>query len=342
MARKSVNHQNILFDDEIAKKLMAAIPIKPKAWQPLAKLLSRYDMTKPQTFIAQAEREFEKLSQSLPLDEIQEFGNKVASLFFDALSDNQVMLRKTVTSLICFIEKAAFADPKASLILKLMHEADEKIPHVSLLVVHEYLAPQKTFVGLSKVGDYLRKAEAAMGEEKAQITLDALEKIAEHIYKPYLQSLINLTYFKEGKKPSVIPKFGGLVATARQRVSIYPGLIEPDAGWMRNSAAHSNFEYLPDEQALLMWDDKVPATKISVDDLFNKVHEMAVISGLTMPRVAQLYLFRETLRDSGLLDVFIKSMKAGLNVDAAMIQSIEKEVSEKIAPQFQSLEKFVQ
>jgi hypothetical protein len=68
---------------------------------------------------------------------------------------------------------------------------------------------------------------------------------------------------------------------------------------MRNSARHERWEPIPGEEALIMWDDRTPRTRVTFSELEKKVEDMYLMAGATFASVAHLYLFRNVLTETG-------------------------------------------
>jgi hypothetical protein len=176
--------------------------------------------------------------------------------------------------------------------------------------------------------DLLEQAERETGEARATTVLRALPPISEYLYKPYLFTLWALSYIKEGKMPPQAPEFGELVKQMHRRLADYPGLVEPDAGWMRNSAVHNMPEYVRDEDSVVMWDRNRERTKVRVDDLLAMVQRMYVISGITIVYVGQLYMFRDFLVNTGLFNKFIDCIPLVFSGDEARLAVMEQEMKQ--------------
>lgn len=131
--------------------------------------------------------------------------------------------------------------------------------------------------------------------------------------------------------------FGQVVGQLSARLQGYPGLVDADAGWRRNGATHGHWKYQPDDDSLLMWDDKVSPSAITVNELIDKLNAKYQIAGPTLERVAQLYLFRNVLCQTGLLDAFVDSFPRFLSLDETEIAKAEKEIFAKVENAFDRL-----
>ncbi|MDQ2938682.1 MAG: hypothetical protein M3R67_14450, partial [Acidobacteriota bacterium] len=121
-----------------------------------------------------------------------------------------------------------------------------------------------------------------------------------------------------------------------------PGLVDGEAGWRRNAAAHGHWKYEPNGDFLIMWDDKVPPSTIPVKDLIDRVNDMYQISGPTLERVAQLYLFRNVFEQTGLIEVFVASFPRILSLDQAEVAKAEREIFAKAETAFGPLKRMLE
>jgi hypothetical protein len=196
------------------------------------------------------------------------------------------------------------------------------------------LVPQSMPIRLFK------QAEEASGEARATLALEALAKTAEFLYKPYVQTVWALSYVRQGKRPPQAPEFGDLVRVAHERLGDLPGLVEKDAGWMRNSAVHNLPDYVPEEDSLWMWDRNHPRTKVRVDDLLEMAQRMYIISAATIQRVAQLYMLRDFFLNTGLFDMFVECTPYIFAGDEQRLAAAEQEMSEYATSLLEPLENF--
>jgi hypothetical protein len=113
-----------------------------------------------------------------------------------------------------------------------------------------------------------------------------------------------------------------------QRLDEYPGLVDPNIGWMRNSAAHLNSEYLIEQDAILIWDKKHDAVIVPVNELLDRVESIYQLSCRIVQRVSQLYMFRNFMRDTGLLREVIARYPVIFFGNQEEISQAEAEISD--------------
>ena len=285
-------------EDRVYMDLVQAIPELPKMLAQMVSRIEYFDSKQPQTELAAIKDDLYSFTARL------EKKQRLISRAFRKLLPRQViqsMLLHSIDHIIRFTKQEAIADARYSLLLKLMHDADQKVPLISIIVFLRHGDPERSLPKQCKPVPHLEEARRSKGEARAMATLDALVKTAEGVYKPFLITLQQLSYLKEGVPPPKPVDFGDLVKVIVQRLAAYPGLIDPDIGWMRNSAAHLNYEYLVGQDAMRMWDNKHDAITVPVNELLDRVESTYQFSCWTVQRVGQLYLFRNFLRDTGLL-----------------------------------------
>jgi hypothetical protein len=130
------------------------------------------------------------------------------------------------------------------------------------------------------------------------------------------------------------------VRVSHVRLADLPGLVEKDAGWMRNSAVHNLPDYVPEDDSLWLWDRNHPRTKVRVDDLLEMAQRMYVISAATIQRVAQLYMLRDFFLNTGLFDMFLECAPHIFAGDEERLAAAEQQMSEYARSLIEPLENF--
>lgn len=310
-------------EKKIEQKLFRLMPTLPRLLRRVHKRIESFDWKQPKTFLANLEGDFKAFEQTLQGRE-RRIGRLVWFLFgkFAVQIQAEQVVRTTVTDL----KKAAAADGRYSLLLRLMHDTDKRVPFASLLVHAWHCDPKTVWLQQCAPMDLLEQAGREKGEARATTVLRALHVTAEAVYKPYLLTLWCLSYIKEGRMPPQAPGFGELVTQTHRRLTDYPGLVEPDAGWMRNSAAHNMPEYVVGEDAVIVWDKTHGRKKVRVDDLLEMVQRMYLISGVTIVHVGQLYMFRDFFVSTGLFKMFVALVLLVFSRDEVRLSAAEREM----------------
>ncbi len=325
-------------DEKIAKEFLRLMPRLPRTFKWLMKKVERFDYRSPTTFISEIRAEVAKCAPALNQ------GN-VGALrpLWNLLSELPLKqeARKSLDNIIKMTKSEASKDPRYSLLLKLMSEADKRVPLVSIIVSMRHGDPIESLGPQCAPYDVLERAERERGESRATFVLRALGETCEALYRPYLITIWALSFFKEGEvPPAQVPSTGNLVKDTYRRLSDYPGLVEPDAGWMRNSAIHNPRKYILEKDALEMWDKSVEPRTVLVDELLAMVKRMYQISGVTIQRVGQLYVFRNLFGETGLLDGFVESFPLLLSSSQEEIQRVEDSFTAKAEEMFRPMSDF--
>jgi hypothetical protein len=328
-----------IVEDRLVRKFIHMMPGFPKLFDKLIQRVERFDGTAPQTFITDIRNDCHTFAQKLQGRE-RRIGRFLRFLIGKLAVRMQVKL--FTSQLIEMTKQAAATDDRYSLLLKLMHKADEKVPFAGLIVSMFYADPEKMLVPQSVPLQLLRRAEKLRGEERAIVMLDALAKTVEFVYKPYIHVIWMLSYIKEGKRPPQPPELGDMIKVAAEQLADYPGLVERDAVWMRNSAVHNLPAYIPEEDSLWLWDRKHPRKKIGVEELLIMVQRMYLISANTIQRVGQLYLFREFYLESGLGAMLLESSPEIFADDENRLAAAEQRMKEHANLLFEPLVKFLE
>jgi len=326
-------------EDKIQRHLLRLMPELPDLLEKVCAKAERFDGTEPKTFLASVEADVNGLVAKL-YQRKRRLGRFWAFLIGRVVARAQA--RVFASELIEMTKQAAAVDSRYSLLLKLMHKTDEKVPFASLIVSFRHGDPKEAMIPQCAPLSLFRQAEETTGEARATLVLDALAKTVEFLYKPYVLTIWILSYVKEGKHPPQPPEFGDLVKVTHERLLDYAGLVEPRAGWMRNSAVHNVLDYILEEDSVWMWDRKGDREKIRVDELLAMAQSMYSISARTIQRVGQLYMFREFFLQSGLLDMMLDLMPHALANDQEKAALAEQEISSYGAALLEPLEKFCQ
>ncbi len=238
-------------------------------------------------------------------------------------------------------KRLAAADSRYSLILKLIRSADTQVPFVSYFAMQPYLDP--TFLRrLCEPIDLLQQAETETGEVRARALVRSVREIAEMLYDPYLRMLWNLSCFATGDRRQEPRDFGDLVKGLSKRLAEYPGLVEKDAGWIRNATAHAQWCYIPSREKLKMWDRSHSVEEIAIDDLSAMANGMFSIAGPTAFALVGLYVFRDICLNTGLLDLAIEVLPEIFSEDQRRRTRAEKVFHEKEKAVFGPLQAFLQ
>jgi len=326
MGRVAKNEDLSNREKKIAQELLNMVPELPKLLGRLNDRIEHFDYRQPKTFIAVTKNDFDDFANTLQGRE-QRLTRLLWRLFgrfaFKRLA------KPMLIELIAITKQEASKDARYSLLLKLIHKADEAIPLISMIVSLRHGDPEAALPPQCAPMVYLQQAERESGEARAASVLDALRATAEFVYKPYLVTIWCLSYFKEGEvPPSSVPDFGELVKQANRRLVDFPGLVELDAGWMRNAGVHYLPNYILEEDSLLLEAKNVQPAKVRVDDLLRLVKSMYLISATTIHRVGQLYMFRDLYLNTGLFDVFVENFPHISSGNEKRIAIAEQELME--------------
>lgn len=133
-----------------------------------------------------------------------------------------------------------------------MKEAERLRPSSPLLLIFE-----PTSFGQAKVRSlsalHMARSFEGTAEQKAITALNALRRIVDELYTPYLIRLDRLGAILAGQKVQVDPKPGKLAERWSKRFGD-PQILDRDLVRVRNAAAHSHFRYLG-HRRIHLWND---------------------------------------------------------------------------------------
>lgn len=326
-------------DEKIVREVLRAMPQLPGTFRWLFKKAEYFNHREPTTFVTEIRA---KLNKSLPIS-TGNMNPKSLRRLWRLLSHLPLKeeAQKQLSDFTRLVKQQAAADPRYSLLLKLMSEADRRVPFVSMIVSMRHADPIESLGPLCAPQDSLEQAERTRGESRATFVLRALSETYEPLYRLYLITIWALSFFKEGEiPPEQVPSTGNLIKEAHKRLLDYPGLVEPDAGWMRNSAVHNRRKYILESDAVEMWDKSVEPRLVDVGELLGMVKRMHQISGGTIQRVGQLYMFRDLFAGSGFLDEILESFPVLLSTKPEEIKQVEDRLGAKAERMFAPMNDF--
>jgi hypothetical protein len=314
-------------DEKIAEEFLKLMPRVPQTFNRLLKKAERFDYRSPTTFISEIKAEVANCAPALITGDIDAL-RLILSLLSELPLEQEV--RKALNDIVKITKSEAAKDPRYSLLLKLMSEADKRVPLISIIVSMRHGDPIESLGPQCAPYDLLIQAERERGESRATSVLRSFGETCEALYRPYLITIWALSFFREGDvPPAQIPSTGNLVREAYRRLSDYPGLVEADAGWMRNSAIHNPRKYIIELDAVEMWDRSVEPRVVSVAELLAMVKRMYQISGVTIQRVGQLYMFRKLFCEGGLIGGLLESLPLLLSSNEEEIQRMDERFTAK-------------
>jgi hypothetical protein len=302
-------------EEKIAREMLRLMPNVPKAFTWFFKKVEHFNYREPVTFITEARAKLEE-SALLRTEVSPKTARRLQRLMAKLPVKEQ--MGKCFDEAAKFLKKEAANDPRYSLLLKLMSEADKKVPGISMTIVSQRHGDLiQSLEAQCAAYSLLKQAERERGEARATSVLRALAETCEALYRPYLITIWFLSFFKEGEMPpQQVPSTGNLVKDSYKRLSAYPGLVEPNAAWMRNAATHFRRRYIPEKDAFEMWDNSVARRTVTVDELFEIARRMYQISGETIQRVARLHAVRTLFGPTGFRDEFVESFPLVLSGNA--------------------------
>jgi hypothetical protein len=284
--------------DEKAFKLLARItPELPKLLKKLKKRFENFDISQPQTELRQFENEFAQIIENL-----SEGTRILLYRFIRRYCFNSKLLesemRRSLNKSQKNLEKTLSKDKRYVPLFELLLEADKKFPNVSLFASFRHGKLEEKLLGICYPLEHLQDAEDLKGEARAYKVYEAIRQICEYLYKPYIKTLWQFWYLKNGKFPPPLsnePKFGAMHNIVLEKLADYSELVEKDAMLFRNSPSHTLPHYNFVNDSLVLCDENQNSLEIKVTDLLEKAYSMYQLSTLTISGVCGLYLFQKLL-----------------------------------------------
>ncbi len=319
-------------DRRIERVFERLFPELNKVGPRFARLVNEFDPMTPRTTIAKGKK---LLDSYLKLDSVR--GRFFVRLLKIGIRSRffKEHLTTHLDDVIKIAKTEAERDSRYSLLLKLMHEVDQVEPLGSYVVVYRHADPEKCFL---KQMDPLPDFEAARtcsGERRFNHAIEALRRTVEHLYDPYIKTLVYLSYLRDKKSAAEFSNIEGMnlgvaIDHLRTRLSDYSGLIDMRAAWFRNAITHEIPEYDRATDTLVL-SDRSKSAALTTDELLEMAESSYQLSAKTVVFVSQLYLFRNVLRDTGFFDMCLEYVpRMALETEPGELKSIEEEFGKRI------------
>lgn len=298
----------------------------------LTRLMNEFDPAMPRTTIGKGKK---LLDSYLKMDSVRgRFLMRLLKLMLRSeICKDQA--KAQLNELIKMAKTEAERDARYSLLLKLMKEVDQQRPLGSYIVVHRHADPEKSFLKQMDPLSDLEAARNSAGERRFRHVIEGLRRTVEHLYEPYVKTLVYLSFIRDKKSADDFKNIdsmslGVALEYVAARLADYSGLFDTRAGWFRNAITHEILEYDRATDTMVL-NDRSKSARITTDDLLEMVESLYQMSAKTVAFVSQLYLFRELFRDTGFFDVCIKYLpRMAIETDVAKVELIEKEFGQQI------------
>src|SRR5712691_9666517 len=158
-------------DEKIVKEFLRLMPRFPRTFKWLLKKVERFDYRSPTTFISEIRAEVAKCVPALNQEDLGAL-RPLLSLLSELPLKQEA--RKSFDDIIKMTKSEASKDPRYSLLLKLMSEADKRVPLISIIVSMRHGDPMESLGAQCAPYDVLEEAEREHGESRATSVLRAL------------------------------------------------------------------------------------------------------------------------------------------------------------------------
>ena len=206
----------------IAKRLWKMVPRKVRNTMfEMIHSADGFDPRRPAVFISQFQsllQEGERLTSSPPanLTSRQQWALKrILVLLRRYPIANE--LRLFAPKLTRIAKQEAMRNSRESLLLKLIYEADQNVPLVSMIFLHDSMQSIKRLRSQLEPADLLASLESTSGGIRARALVRAYRETSEWLYEPYLRVLWRLSNFAFNEARVEPKSFGPLVDQLSQR-----------------------------------------------------------------------------------------------------------------------------
>jgi hypothetical protein len=149
-------------------------------------------------------------------------------------------------------------DARWSQVLDILMRAHAQVPYVPIAEFQRLSLSKQTPAAVAAIAS-LAEVDAAKGERRARLAFAAWKDVAEGPYRDSVIGLLNVQRLAAGKTQHSGESLGGVLDLARMHGDAdLRGLVDFDAVLFRNASAHDGYRVLPGEDAVVVWDRKVP------------------------------------------------------------------------------------
>ncbi len=326
-------------DKRIERSLERLFPELNRIAPRLTRLFNEFDPATPRTTIAKGKK---LLDSYLKLDSVRgRFLTRLLKLILKSeICRDQA--KAQLNELIKTAKTEAERDARYSLLIKLMHEVDQQQPLGSYIVVHRHADPEKSFLKQMDPLSDLEAARKSAGERRFRHVIEAFRRTVEHLYEPYVKTLVYLSYIRDRKPADDFKNIdsmslGVALEHVAARLPDYSGLFDTRSAWFRNAITHEIPEYDRETDTMVL-NDRSKSARVTTDKLLDMAESLYQMSAKTVAFVSQLYLFRELFRDTGFFEVCVEYVpRMAVETDVAKIQLIETEFGQRIETIFRSM-----
>jgi hypothetical protein len=304
-------------DDGLAERVQGAFGMFLRPVMKFTKN-SRRAMTTPRTTLDRMKRELEgSLDQVFSRESPDVFISRMLDLI-PKERDHEVLAEVRVG--IDRDRAAIRQEPSGAALLALYDAADAAGPIAPMMAFSGN--PEDETADVWSVGAKLDTSERSTGERKALALLEAVPDLIECIYARHLRAVWALSFLEQGVWPSAPPgSLGALVNQAVTRVQAYPGLVDVDAGHVRNAVAHRHARYVPSTGNVDLEDPPAKwSASLTLEQLEAKLLGMWRVS-VALPHSLRRIGHTEMMLRCGMFEV-IPLLREGLRGDPVAIQTL--------------------
>ncbi len=153
-------------DEKIAKEFLRLMPKFPKTLDRIMKKAERFDHRSPTTFISEMKAEVADCAPSLITGDVEAL-RPMFSLLLELPLEQEAL--KSLNDLIKITKGEASKDSRYSLLLKLMSEADTRVPPISIIVSLRHGDPIESLGPQCAPYDLLEQAERERGRAASHV-----------------------------------------------------------------------------------------------------------------------------------------------------------------------------
>ncbi len=218
-------------------------------------------------------------------------------------------------------------DKRIEKIINLIEDADKIVPNISIIILSR-INPNDYIRRIAEPYSFIEEIENSHGEHRARSIMRFFREVCEFLYDNYARILWELVEVLD-KKVEINSKgyFGNIINNLLKKLNRInlTELIEPDAAFIRNAAAHGSYEYEPKSKSIIIWDRNKAKIAIDADDLYNRAKKMYELTSMPLFMIF-ITNINKIFIDNGILELLLRKKDKLLKGETVDMKDVEEKV----------------
>lgn len=232
-------------------------------------------------------------------------------------------------------QKLQKKDSRIILLERLFKEVNRKRKYLVFLILRDFFDYKDHFRRLLEPADLLLALQSRKREARARYLLRAYREIVEMSYQKYLIFLWILSSILLDDRKLFPKSLGDYCRQLPLRLGNNRSLVDPDVAFIRNAAAHGDWEYNSRSNTVILRDKKKIPLELTLRKLEMRLEGIYFISGPILLNLINRYAMT-FYQKSGLADGIHKGFKYLVEKKYDRLNEIENNIAERMKKMFQT------